>query len=62
MEGAAFEASNHIIDVLFLIDMFVVFCTALTTDDFETIDDHKTIAITYLQGWFWIDLIAIMPF
>lgn len=42
--------------------MIVIFNTAITTDDFETIDDHKMIAINYILGWFWIDLVAILPF
>ena len=46
----------------FFIDIIIIFNTALTTEDFETIDDHKQIAIHYLKGWFWIDLIAIFPF
>ena len=33
----------------------------MTTEDFETIDSHKEIAILYLKGWFWIDLLAILP-
>ena len=53
--------SNLLIDLLFFLDMFVIFNTALTTEDFETIDEHKQIAIHYLKGWFWIDLIAILP-
>ena len=55
-------ATNVIIDLLFLCDMIVIFNTALTSEDFETIDDHKSIAISYLTGWFWIDLLAIIPF
>ena len=61
-DSATMEASNIIIDLLFLTDMIVIFNTAITNDDFETIDDHKSIAFAYLTGWFWIDLVAILPF
>ena len=53
---------NYCIDFLFLIDMIFTFMSAYHTDDFELIDDHKTIAISYLSGWFLIDLLAIIPF
>ena len=26
------------------------------------ITDHKSIAISYLKGWFWLDLLACFPF
>lgn len=61
-EERGWVITNIIIDCLFLTDMIVIFNTAITTDDFVTIDDHKTIAINYLAGWFWIDLVAIIPF
>ena len=50
------------IDGVFLLDMFIIFFSAHTNEDFEVIDDHKEIAITYLLGNFWIDLLAILPF
>ena len=53
---------NAIVDILFFIDMIVIFNTAITTDEFETIEDHKSIAVYYLSGWFLIDLVSILPF
>lgn len=53
---------NYTIDCMFLIDMIIIFNTAFQNDDFETVDDHKSIAIVYLMGWFWLDLIAVLPF
>jgi hypothetical protein len=61
-ETDGWNKANTTIDLLFLTDMIAVFNTAIETEEFETIDDHKRLASEYLQGWFWIDLVAIMPF
>jgi len=53
---------NYTIDFLFLIDIIVIFNTAFTNDAFEVVDNRKLIAINYIQGWFTIDLLAIVPF
>ena len=49
------------VDFLFLIDIFVIFNSALQDEDFKTIDDRKQIACEYLQGWFLLDVFAILP-
>ena len=49
-------------DLLFLLDIIVVFQTAYYDEDVELIDDRKQIAKTYLRGWFTVDLLAIIPF
>ena len=36
--------------------------SAYETEDFEIIDDRKEVVINYLQGWFIVDLFAILPF
>ena len=61
IETLAMVIINNIVDLMFLMDMIVIFNTALTTEMYETIDDHKEIACEYLKGWFTIDLIAILP-
>eukprot|EP00741_Cyanophora_paradoxa_P003522 tig00000711_g3420.t1 len=51
------------LDVFFIIDLILNFRTALMKDlsnDLET--DGKTIAVTYLKGWFIIDLLSCVPF
>lgn len=53
---------NYSIDGLFVVDMILCFLTAYYTDDFELIEDRKEIAISYLTGWFLIDVLAIFPF
>jgi hypothetical protein len=40
----------------------VIFNTAFYDEDVELIDDRKDIAASYIQGWFVVDLLAIIPF
>lgn len=42
--------------------MVMIFNTAVIDDDYNIIEDRSVIAKTYLKGWFWIDLISIIPF
>lgn len=58
----AYYTCSYLIDILFFVDMVVIFNTAFTTEDFETVEDRKAIACQYIYGWFWIDLFAILPF
>ena len=52
---------NAIIDFLFLIDIVVVFRTAIIGDNGEIVTDQKTIAIKYLKGSFMIDFLSTIP-
>jgi len=52
---------NAIIDFLFLIDIIVVFRTAIIGDNGEIVTDQKTIAIKYLKGSFTIDFLSTIP-
>ena len=52
---------NGIIDFLFLIDIIVVFRTAIIGDNGEIVTDQKTIAIKYLKGSFSIDFLSTIP-
>lgn len=53
---------DFVIDILFLIDIIVIFNTAFYDDDVEVIDNRKAIAVAYIQGWFMVDVLAIIPF
>ena len=53
---------NYVVDILFLIDIIVIFNSAVYDENLNIIHDRATIAKIYLQGWFFIDLIAIIPF
>jgi hypothetical protein len=47
---------------MFAIDTVLIFNTAFYDDNWELIDSRKLIAITYMKGWFLIDILAIVPF
>lgn len=54
---------NHIIDVVFFLDIFLNFRTSyqniLTGDE---VTEPNQIAINYIKGRFWIDVLASIPF
>jgi hypothetical protein len=53
---------DYCIDFLFFLDIIVIFNSAYYDEDIELIDDRKDIAAFYIQGWFIVDLLAIIPF
>lgn len=52
---------NYVIDLFFLLDIFINFNTAFYREDYEIETSHKNIAINYLRGWFLIDFLSIIP-
>ena len=50
------------IDILFILDIFVNFCTTYFDDDDKEIKLHSKIAITYCKSWFALDFISSIPF
>jgi hypothetical protein len=50
------------IDLLFFLDICIIFNTSFYTIDMELIQDRRSIANNYLRGWFMIDALAIVPF
>ena len=62
-ESAGFDINlvNAIIDIVFGIDIVIVFISPYYDDDFRLIDEHKQIAKTYLYGWFVPDVLAVLP-
>lgn len=56
-------AINSIIDILFLMDILVIFNTAYIDEDgeFTVVQDYGKIAKRYLTSWFIIDFLAIIP-
>ena len=53
---------DSIIDFLFLIDIIVNFFSAYYNNKYILIDKWSAIACNYLKGWFFIDLVSIIPF
>ena len=50
------------IDMLFFIDIIVIFNTVFYDLEMEMITCRKAIAKNYVSGWFLVDLLAIVPF
>lgn len=59
--GTALLILETIIDIVFIIDIFLSFFTAIEKHNAVEVR-HKKIALIYLAGWFWIDLVAAVPF
>lgn len=52
----------YFIDFCFFVDILIIFNTAIYDQYFCFIEDRKAIAKEYIKGWFFIDLVAILPF
>jgi hypothetical protein len=62
-DRAALDIVNNTIDLLFFIDILVIFFSAYYDDEqFRMVEDYSEIAINYLTGWFLIDTVSILPF
>ena len=54
---------NRSVDALFVLDIILNFFVAIVDpDDGQLIYHHPTIIKEYLRGWFFIDVISVMPF
>ena len=49
------------VDTIFFVDLVLNFFTAYHDRELNLIDDRKKIIKHYLKGWFFIDLISILP-
>jgi voltage-gated potassium channel Kch len=61
-DGLDWVIINGFVDVLFLLDILIIFNTATYDEDFITIDCRRRISLQYIQSWFFIDLLSIIPF
>lgn len=59
--GLVWTILNYIVDITFAIDMLLTFFTSIFDGEGNLVVDKKKIAKNYLTGWFWIDLISILP-
>ena len=50
-----------VMDGMFLVDIVANFLSAYEDEEFQMIDDRKLIAMSYLKGWFSVDVMAILP-
>ncbi|ESN95216.1 hypothetical protein HELRODRAFT_86941, partial [Helobdella robusta] len=51
-----------IVDIMFIIDIFINFRTTYVNKNEEVITNAGKIAIHYFKGWFIIDMVAAIPF
>ena len=54
--------ANYLIDVLFLVDIVVIFNSCFIDENLRLIEDRKAIACSYIKGWLAVDVLAIIPF
>ena len=52
----------NFIDIMFYIDLFATFFKAYQREDFAMEHDLKNVAVNYIKGWFFLDLISVLPF
>lgn len=53
---------QFLVDIIYWMDIVVNMFSAYLNEEGILIDDFKTIANGYLRGWFFIDIIACLPF
>lgn len=51
----------YTIDILFFLDIIIIFNTIIHDDAYQLVFQRKLIAKAYLKSWFFIDFIAIFP-
>jgi len=61
-DSPAWMLTDNMVDIMFFLDILIIFNSPYYNEDFKLIDNRKVIATQYLQGWFFIDLLAIVPF
>ena len=49
---------EYVVDVMFFTDLIFTFLTAYYDKEHKLITNKKLIAISYLKGWFLLDMIA----
>lgn len=61
-ENETLQIFDLTVDVLFVIDILVIFNSAFYDEDYKLTDQYQQIATNYLRGWFLLDFLAIFPF
>ena len=52
---------DSVVDLAFLADIVLNFFFAYHDEEFNLIDDRRTIARRYLRSWFIIDVLSVVP-
>ena len=53
---------NGFVDICFLLDIIIIFNKTIFDENFQIVIDRKIIAAQYIKGWFFVDVLAIIPF
>ncbi|KAK4473671.1 hypothetical protein MN116_003020 [Schistosoma mekongi] len=61
-EESIYFAMEHIVDIIFFIDIVLNFHTTFVGSSGAVISDPVLIRLNYLKGWFVVDLISSLPF
>ncbi|XP_024874405.1 potassium voltage-gated channel subfamily H member 8 isoform X3 [Temnothorax curvispinosus] len=54
--------SDVVVEVLFIIDIVLNFRTTYVSRKGEVVSNSRSIAVNYVKGWFFVDLVAALPF
>ena len=55
-------AIDRVVDLVFFVDIFVNFRSAYVMQNGLTVFDARDVAWRYVQSWFAVDFISILPF
>ncbi|XP_011267428.1 potassium voltage-gated channel subfamily H member 8 [Camponotus floridanus] len=54
--------SDVVVEALFIIDILLNFRTTYVSRKGEVVSNSRSIAVNYVKGWFFVDLVAALPF
>ncbi|CAL1680333.1 unnamed protein product [Lasius platythorax] len=54
--------SDVVVEALFIIDILFNFRTTYVSRKGEVVSNSKSIAVNYVKGWFFVDIVAALPF
>lgn len=61
-EPLEWQIVNLVVDLIFTLDIMVIFNSAYHDEDFVIVEDRKKIAVKYSTSWLFIDVLAVVPF
>ena len=53
---------DYVIDFIYFLDIIIIFNSAYYNEEQTLIVSHKEIACRYVKGWFFVDVLSIVPF
>lgn len=56
-----YSAVDLFVNIIFMIDILLNFRTSFPNEKGRLVRRHRAIAINYLTGWFWLDLVSSLP-